>query len=512
MAQTQTRARPQQRPAQPPAAPANRGTPAPIEKPTEGGRDIAMLPLAQAFEAYRPRLVSALPPGLNADAFIGACITAVNMNLELASADRRTLFNACVKCAMDGLIPDGRDAALVVYRGTKIKNEFGQEQRIDAVQYMPMVSGIRKRLYNSGEVLSADAKVVHAKDRISIRLGVNPDVQHLLQPGQDRGEAIGAYSIIKMKNGEVLVDYMDRKEIEKSRSQSKTSDSFMWTKFWEQAACKTVMRRNAKAAPQAAVLQQLIRRDEEYPDPGTEREILALPMEDPLPRPRREDYIDERSASTEQPQPQEPQFSCVVVDLDAEERDYISPAAAIEGLEGILRELARRAGRAKDADERRRVRAAIDASAENNAGAILALARIEKHNDEAKALVSRWHEIVGELDPFGLPTEQQQQGPRNDAPDRSPPAADGQRGSIRGAPDFMQQWNAIKPPQDGDRRGYDEAMSKITDLLGIATVEDLAKPLLTSPLVKAMPDQYRARIADMLRRRNAQLKGEAGNG
>lgn len=234
-------------------------------------------------------------------------------------------------------------------------------------------------------------------------------------------------------------------------------------------------------------------------------------QEPPPPRPRREDFPEAAAL----PQPQEPQFTCILVDLDGEEHDYDSPAAAIEGLEGILRELARRAERATDADERRRMRDAIDASAENNAPAIHVIARLEEHRGAAQALVDRWHELVAELAPFGLKpatTEQQQQGPRNDAPDRSPPAADGQQGNTRGAPDFWRAWNAIAAPPEGDRHECDEAMKKITDLLATATPEDLARPLLTTPLVKALPDQYRARIADTIRRRNAQLKGEAGNG
>jgi len=233
------------------------------------------------------------------------------------------------------------------------------------------------------------------------------------------------------------------------------------------------------------------------------------------PRPRREDFPEAAAL----PQPEAPQFSCVIVDLDAEEHDYDSPAKAIEGLEGILRELGRRAERAKDADERRRARDAITAAAENNAPAIEALARIDL--EQAQRLVSRWHEIAGELDPFGLKpatTEQQQQGPRDDAPDRSPPAADTQQGNTRGAPDFERQWKALKLPQGGDMLDgspWDALLSAAAELIKTASPEDLAKPLLTSALMQRMradaPDHHR-RLADMIRRRNAQLKEGGGNG
>jgi recombination protein RecT len=82
----------------------------------------------------QPEFQSALPPQISVEKFIRTTLTAVQMNPELLSADRRSLLGACMKAAQDGLLLDGREAAPVIFR-----TKEGPK-----VQYMPMVGGILK--------------------------------------------------------------------------------------------------------------------------------------------------------------------------------------------------------------------------------------------------------------------------------------------------------------------------------------------------------------------------------
>src|SRR5260370_37569637 len=72
------------------------------------------------LDEYTPNLMQALPAHVSVDKFKRVLITAVSSNPELLYANRRTLFTAAVRCASDGLLPDGREAALVVYN-TRVK-------------------------------------------------------------------------------------------------------------------------------------------------------------------------------------------------------------------------------------------------------------------------------------------------------------------------------------------------------------------------------------------------------
>lgn len=297
-------------------------------------RELSEMPFEDALEAYSPNFEAVLPPEMTLEHFKRIVVTAVNINPDLRYADRRTFFNACVKCASDGLYPDGREAALVVYK-TKIKRRRDTrevEEIIDAVQYMPMIAGIRKRLRNSGDVVSAIAEVVYKNDGFRYRKGVDQHIEHEPAPlDVDPGQPIGAYAIITLRSGERIIDVMRRHEIEQARHQGRAKDSLMWTKFWGEGARKTVLRRCAKAAPQQATmatLQHLLDRDEEPP--------VSLP---PPPRPDRAQFVEPPADDDEIEEVgiEEEVETFSIVAPEGEIRDFATPGNAVGALAELLR-------------------------------------------------------------------------------------------------------------------------------------------------------------------------------
>jgi phage RecT family recombinase len=438
MAQTQTRKAPpkQQQPAKQNAVTV-----------IESGTDIQALPLDRALDAYAPNFAALLPPNVTVDHFKRMVITAVNTNPELAAGDRRTLFNACSKAAHDGLMPDGSDAALVLFRGTKIKNRYGQEERIDAVQYMPMVNGIKKRLWNSGFVSSISAAPIYKNDHFRFeRIGTKQILEHKPAPlDVEPGDIIGAYAIIELNTGgEPLIDVMRKSEIEKSRAQSRAPNSLMWTNFYGQAACKTVLRRCSKGAPQAALLQQILDRDEEPIDPLDGRQLVEEPrpqIADYRPADQRGHYPngahtggqahDEPVDLKVNSPPPEPTLD--VVDAVGE----ITSVPESKVAESLLA-LLDAAGKVADKGEARR---AIETLAQNNQPTILALK--SKRSAEADQVIARYHELTRELDPFGLPgTGANSGGSLGTAKAAEPTAmpADG------GSPAVARQQRSVIPP------------------------------------------------------------------
>jgi len=207
-----------------------------------------------------PEIAQNLPSTVSPEKFRNVVITAANMAPDLLDADRRSLLGACVKCAADGLVPDGREAALVIFN-SKAK-DGGWEKR---VQYLPMVAGVLKRVRNSGELSSMIAQVVHRNDTFLWR-PCDPEtpIEHQTPPlTEDRGEPIGAYAIARLKDGSVVAEVMNRAEIEKVRSVSRAKDRGPWVDFWDQMARKTVLRRLSKYLPMdAAPMEALLRRDD----------------------------------------------------------------------------------------------------------------------------------------------------------------------------------------------------------------------------------------------------------
>lgn len=184
-------------------------------------------------DAFKAEIANALPGGVNPDRFVRVTVTALNQAPELVACERRTLFAAVIKCAQDGLLPDGREAALV---------KFG-----DTATYMPMVGGLRKIAAKHGWSLAA--YVVHANDEFDYELGVDPTIRHKPPKlGEERGDPVGAYAVATSA-GEKLLDVMSKAEIERIRLESKGKNSGPWSKHWGEMARKTVARRLFKQLP-----------------------------------------------------------------------------------------------------------------------------------------------------------------------------------------------------------------------------------------------------------------------
>jgi len=288
------------------------------------------------LENYTANLRDALPADIPVERFKRVLVTAVSTNPELLYADRRSLFNAAMRCAVDGLLPDGRQAALVVFR-TDVKQRdpntgIDHVRKIDAATYMPMLAGLRERMRKSGEVASAVAEAVFERDVFSYRLGDDPYIEHRPPPlGEPRGQVIGAYAIIRLKNGEVIRDVMDRPMIEAARNVSRAKNSPMWTNFYWEGAKKTVLRRASKQAPFSSELRRVIDRDDEAPEIGPDIGPGLLARQ---PEPQREHYHIGNGAP-----PTGPEFA--VVDLDGVENIYSSAGGAAEALRICLDEAAR---------------------------------------------------------------------------------------------------------------------------------------------------------------------------
>jgi recombination protein RecT len=215
-------------------------------------------PLRQAIEKMAPEFRMALPAHVTVDKFVRVTMTAINANADLRQADKRSLFASVTKLAQDGLLPDGREAALVIFN---TKNKDGTWTK--KVQAMPMIAGLLKLMRQSGEVAWVDAHVVCEHDRFVYRPGLD-DVP-VFEPDWfgDRGAPIGAYAIAKLKSGEIVPpEIMSIAAIEKVRAVSRSKDKGPWVDWWEQQALKTVLRRFLKRLPTSADVERAFDRDE----------------------------------------------------------------------------------------------------------------------------------------------------------------------------------------------------------------------------------------------------------
>lgn len=220
----------------------------------------------EAFEQMlmkrQSEFMKALPSHISFDKFQRTVMTAVITEPKLLGADRPSLMVSCLKAAQDGLLPDKRDAALVIFN-SKVKDPVtGAEKWIDAVQYMPMYSGILKKVRQSEELATVAAHVVYEKDKFHYILGDEEKIIHEPYFGSnERGDIVAAYCIAKLKDGTVMREVMTIQDVEKVRKKSKSGADKqtgeargIWKDWYEEMAKKTVFRRLAKWLPQSSDL------------------------------------------------------------------------------------------------------------------------------------------------------------------------------------------------------------------------------------------------------------------
>lgn len=226
--------------------------------------------------------------GIPLDKFRSTITTAALTNPKLLDCDRRSLLASAMKLAQDGLLPDGREAALVPFKNRQQIN--GSWQDVWLVQPMRMVYGLRKLIVQSGLVVSLEVGVVYRAEleggNFIYEIGMEPPIRH--RPKLDMtdeqiadDEIVAAYSIARIKSdtgGEPYwsVEVMRRAEINKVRQVSQTGavgktdrngkpipPKGPWVDWFAEMAKKTVMRRHSKVLPMSSDIMESVLRDDD---------------------------------------------------------------------------------------------------------------------------------------------------------------------------------------------------------------------------------------------------------
>lgn len=217
--------------------------------------------LREQMERQKPEFELVLPPGVTVDRFVRIIMTAVQADPDLLEADRKSLLQAAMQAAQDGLLPDKREGAFVIYN-TKVKVD-GKEVWIKMVQWMPMIRGIIKKAREGGEIATLAARVVYENDTFEYVLGDDERIVHI-PTMKERGGIIACYAIAQLKDGEREREVMTAEDIGAVRSASRSKSGPWQGPFEAEMWRKSVLRRLIKRLPMTPILEQIINRDENH--------------------------------------------------------------------------------------------------------------------------------------------------------------------------------------------------------------------------------------------------------
>jgi recombination protein RecT len=244
--------------------------------------------------ARKSELAKVLPEHINIESFERAINNAMMRNPDIASCDPLSVYDAGMRCAQDGLIPDGREAIINTF-----KSKGGMK-----AQYQPMIDGVLKRLRQSGLIENIAGKAVFNDDEFDYWF--DEDGEHLkYRPAYTKSNFKLAFAYAKLKGGEMVVEVMPKHEIDKVKAASKSGGSAYspWSTWYERMAVKSVLHRLAKRLPNSSEVSGMldnIERDINV-DFDTARDVTnhdrPKSLTDALAQPQHQEYSTDDSSA-----------------------------------------------------------------------------------------------------------------------------------------------------------------------------------------------------------------------
>lgn len=190
-----------------------------------------------------PEFARALPPGMNPERFARVVLTAIQQSPPLLECTQDSLWGACMKAAQDGLLPDGREGAIV--------KRWNGRKRCAEAHWMPMVAGLIAKAKRKGSVAGLVANVVYEGEHFEVLLGDEERITHRRDVELvARGREIAVYAVATMKDGTKEREVMSWEQVQQVQAASQDGGaSGPWKTWPEEMARKSCLRRLSKRLP-----------------------------------------------------------------------------------------------------------------------------------------------------------------------------------------------------------------------------------------------------------------------
>lgn len=220
-------------------------------------------PVVLAIETRVEKFASYLPRNIPSDKFMNTFWATMARSPELKECDPKSVIDCVTKAAQDGLIIDGREAAIVTFNSRN-----GRQ-----ASYIPMRTGIIKRIRNSGEISTLDQSIVYeseiADGRFEWKAGDDGYIRHEPIFDRDPGKPVLVYSIARLRDGSISRCVMRKDQVLKIKARSRSSGSGPWVTDEEEMWKKTCLRRHSKDLPMDSDLRRIFERDDFDPQKPT---------------------------------------------------------------------------------------------------------------------------------------------------------------------------------------------------------------------------------------------------
>lgn len=194
-------------------------------------------------EKMKGEIEKALPSVMTAERFTRITLSALSANPQLMACTPSSFLGAMMTAAQLGVEPNTPlgQAYLIPYKN----------KGRDECQFQLGYKGLIDLAYRSGEISTISAHEVCENDTFEYELGLEPKLKHI--PAKSgRGKTTMYYAIFKTKDGGYGFEVMSREDIEahaRKTSQAYGSAYSPWSKWFDEMAKKTVLKKCLKYAP-----------------------------------------------------------------------------------------------------------------------------------------------------------------------------------------------------------------------------------------------------------------------
>lgn len=192
------------------------------------------------LEKLKPQMAKVLPRGAHIDRLTRLALSTMVRVPKLLECSPQSFLSSVLQAAALGLEFDQTlgEAYLVPFKGV--------------VQLIPGYRGLCKLARQSGEVSSIHARVVRKGDVFEYSYGLEKDIlvhKPAGGPPLKAADCVGAYCVMRLRDGGTLFEFLPVEEIEAIRKRSRAAEDGPWITDWAEMAKKTAVRRVSKLAP-----------------------------------------------------------------------------------------------------------------------------------------------------------------------------------------------------------------------------------------------------------------------
>ena len=224
------------------------------------------------LEKYKPQMEMALPKHLNGERMLRLFMTCIANEPKLLQCTRASLVGSMMQLSQLGLEPGLLGQAYLLPFRNNRKNTM-------EAQIIPGYRGLLKLARNSGQISTVNARAVYGQDHFEYSFGLVDKLHHI--PTDDPvtpADLRFAYAVVKLRDGGVQWEVMNRREVLEVKKGSRASDNGPWVTHEAEMWKKTVLRRICKLLPASVELQTAIALDEAV-DIGLPQQFDVIDMD-----------------------------------------------------------------------------------------------------------------------------------------------------------------------------------------------------------------------------------------